>query len=49
MLETSRTGNAVTTKWRSLVNNPKELVENKGKVLWPMGCCWAPRILLEAR
>ena len=41
--ETSRTGNAVTTKWRRLVNNPKELVENKGKVLWPTGCCWAPR------
>ena len=33
--ETSRTGNAVTTKWRRLINNPEELVENKGKVL----CC----------
>ena len=33
--ETSRTGNAVTTKWRRLANNPEELTENRGKVLWP--------------
>ena len=33
--ETSRTGNAVTTKWRRLANNPEELVENRGKVPWP--------------
>ena len=33
--ETSRTGNAVTTKWRRLANNPEELVESRGKVPWP--------------
>ncbi len=33
--ETGRSGQAVTTKWERLANNPEEAIERPGDVLWP--------------